>query len=309
MGDVAGQATWTTRAEAIEDFARELADLRESVGRPSFRAMAGRSKVISHTTLHEAVHGNRLPSWATTVEFVKACGADPAAYRDRWEGAARSAGCLARAVVPSLPDPALPLVVEPLVVEPPVVEPLIGPAASPTTGRRRPRRAVTALAAAALLASAGGVAWSVAGHAETPAAAPPPVARDCPVRRANPPAAAPVHAGDRAAFVADVTLPDCSHVARGQRVDKVWRLKNAGSVPWAGYTLHRLDVPQGRDECQTIPDVPVPDTAPGGLVDVEVQVSVPPTAGFCLVRYKMVDGDGVVAFPGSRPVTFQLVVD
>src|SRR3954466_12126592 len=64
-----------------------LRELRESVGNPSFREMSGRSGAISHTTLHEATKGNRLPSWGTTVEFVKACGADPAAYRERWEKA------------------------------------------------------------------------------------------------------------------------------------------------------------------------------------------------------------------------------
>ncbi|PZG29925.1 hypothetical protein C1I98_31570, partial [Spongiactinospora gelatinilytica] len=37
--------------------------------------------------MHEATKGNRLPSWETTTEFVRACGADPAAYRERWERA------------------------------------------------------------------------------------------------------------------------------------------------------------------------------------------------------------------------------
>ena len=75
------------RAEAIEDFAEVLRELRNSVGNPPFREMSGRSGAISHTTLHEATKGNRLPSWETTVEFVKACGVDPAMYRERWERA------------------------------------------------------------------------------------------------------------------------------------------------------------------------------------------------------------------------------
>lgn len=72
------------RAEVIGDFAAALRELRKSVGNPPFREMSGRSGAISHTTLHEATKGNRLPSWGTTVEFVKACGADPAAYRESW---------------------------------------------------------------------------------------------------------------------------------------------------------------------------------------------------------------------------------
>src|SRR3954470_14901523 len=78
------------RADTIDDFAAALRELRKSVGNPPFREMSGRSGAISHTTLHEATKGNRLPSWETTVEFVKACGADPAAYRERWEAANRA---------------------------------------------------------------------------------------------------------------------------------------------------------------------------------------------------------------------------
>ncbi|TDD71495.1 hypothetical protein E1293_33555, partial [Actinomadura darangshiensis] len=75
------------QAEAIAEFAAALRELRNSVGNPPFRELSGRSGAISHTTLHEATKGNRLPSWGTTAEFVKACGADPAAYRERWEKA------------------------------------------------------------------------------------------------------------------------------------------------------------------------------------------------------------------------------
>jgi hypothetical protein len=36
---------------------------------------------------------------------------------------------------------------------------------------------------------------------------------------------------------------------------------------------------------------------------------VPSTPGFCFVRFKLVDAKGKVAFPGSRPVNFQLIVE
>ena len=80
-------------------------------------------------------------------------------------------------------------------------------------------------------------------------------------------------------------------------------------MAWSGYTLHRVDEPQRRDQCQTISDIPIPDTAPGAMVDVKVDVTAPTAATFCFVRFKMVDANGRVAFPGSRPVNFQLIVD
>lgn len=73
---------------AVADFAQALSDARQAAGNPSFREMAGRSGCISHTTLHDAMRGSRLPSWETTVEFVKACGFDPLPWRPRWEAAA-----------------------------------------------------------------------------------------------------------------------------------------------------------------------------------------------------------------------------
>ncbi|WP_436493869.1 NBR1-Ig-like domain-containing protein [Actinokineospora sp. HUAS TT18] len=82
---MAGQAAdEDTRRGLIAGFAGELRDLRVSVGTPSFRKMAGVSGVISHTTLHEAAGGSRFPSWETTREFVKVCGADEREWRAKW---------------------------------------------------------------------------------------------------------------------------------------------------------------------------------------------------------------------------------
>ncbi|GAA2213847.1 hypothetical protein GCM10009850_093100 [Nonomuraea monospora] len=286
------------RAEAIEGFATILRELRSAVGNPPFREMSGRSGAISHTTLHEATKGNRLPSWETTVEFVKACGADPAAYRERWESASqavRSTGAATHA--------------EPAITEPP----------PRGEGRRRlthPAALVTAvviLAGAAVLTvvavnrSSQPPAQSLHVTATSSAVAFSPAT--CPVPATNPPWAAPLHEGDKAEFVEDVTLPDCTRVGAGETVTKVWRLRNAGSVPWKGYSLRRLDPTQQADQCQTISDVPIADTQPGETVDIRTDVTTPRKPGLCYVRFKMVDATGAIVFPGSRPINFQLIVD
>lgn len=74
--------------DRVSAFAAELRQLRKDAGNPSFRIMAGRSGCISHTTLHEATIGSRLPSWQTTREFVRACGGDEHLWRSHWEQAA-----------------------------------------------------------------------------------------------------------------------------------------------------------------------------------------------------------------------------
>jgi hypothetical protein len=335
---VADQAT-KARAEAIEGFAKVLRELRESVGNPAFREMSGRSRAISHTTLHEAAQGNRLPSWATTVEFVKACGADPAEYRERWEQAntvvrsvislhlTRSASdsvsrlSTGNAIVSArVPDSA----VAPEPVRPPgSSDPPSDTGANGETpvapGPRKRRRlwvvlpgvvaavAVVVAVVVALDSGQNSPAKKGNGTAQPLKAQLSPA--DCPMHSPNPPAAPPAHAGDASSFIADITLPDCSHVRRGETASKVWRLKNVGTVPWTGYTLHRLDVPQLRNQCQTISDIPIDDTAPGDLVDIRTEITAPKNPGFCFVRFKMVDAAGHVAFPGSRPVNFQVIVD
>ena len=45
------------------------------------------------------------------------------------------------------------------------------------------------------------------------------------------------------------------------------------------------------------------------MVDVKTDVTAPQTPGLCFVRFKMQDASGKVAFPGSRPVFFQVIIN
>lgn len=304
----------TPRAEAIEQFAAVLRALRTSAGSPSFRTMSGRSHAISHTTLHDAAQGHRLPNWATTAEFVKACFADPAEFRERWEQAHQVVRSAARS-----PDTSEPREGPDEKAE--VDDARDAPPSAPVQAPRRWLRHVVLVTALAVTLAAGSVAVDVvASRADSPqyrhgfsprssAAAQPLTAADCPMRQPNPPAASSLHPGDAGAFIADITLPDCTHVQRRGVSTKTWRFKNIGTVPWRGYVLHRVDLPQQRDQCQTVTDVPIEDTEPGQFVDITVTVAAPNSPGFCFAGFKMEDASGRIAFPGNRPVNFQLVVD
>ena len=86
-----GAATAAERRAAVADFAAALRQLRLEAGKPSFRAMAAATGAISHTTLHEAASGSRLPSWTTTKVYVLACGGREADWHQRWMAAANAA--------------------------------------------------------------------------------------------------------------------------------------------------------------------------------------------------------------------------
>ncbi len=311
------------RTEAVADFAAALRELRNSVGNPSFREMSGRSGAISHTTLHEATKGNRLPSWGTTVEFVKACGADPDDYQERWEQANLTVRANGTGGLPVLAD----VSVASSATEPQSVHVDIGERATqpvdkssdslpaPEGGGRFRLVFAVVLASAVLGVAVFGVvivnrdSGAEEGRPSVASASPKAASPVCPVTAPQVAAAQPLHKGDAAQFIADVTLPDCTRVGSGKTVVKVWRFKNVGTVRWQGYSLLRLDLPQREDQCRTKNRVSIKDTRPGGTVDVRTEVFTPKSPGLCYVRFKMMDASGRVAFPGSRPVNFQVIVN
>ncbi|WP_460365044.1 NBR1-Ig-like domain-containing protein [Actinocorallia lasiicapitis] len=140
---------------------------------------------------------------------------------------------------------------------------------------------------------------------------PPPVAQSpavCPIVSPNPAAAPPLHRGDAANFLGDVTLTDCTRVPVNTTVPKTWRLMNTGTVPWKGYHLRRIDSTDTADQCRTPTHVPIKDTRPGATVDITTDITTPPTPSFCYVRFKVIDAAGRFAFPASRPLNFQLLI-
>ncbi|MFB7265836.1 hypothetical protein ACFCXH_27395 [Streptomyces nojiriensis] len=64
-------------------FAADLRKLRETAGRPPYRALAKRAH-YSSTTLSDAAGGNTFPSLAVTLAYVEACQGDRRAWEARW---------------------------------------------------------------------------------------------------------------------------------------------------------------------------------------------------------------------------------
>ncbi|WP_433288253.1 NBR1-Ig-like domain-containing protein [Micromonospora sp. CA-244673] len=330
---------------AAEEFAEQLRTLRTGVGNPSFRKMAGRSGRISHTTLHEAAAGTRFPSWETTREFVRACEADEAQWRCRWEDAQRP-GTAAHAGpdgvrTPVNTDPQTRAgmcdaattrvvaaetsrAVSSATAGGPVVSGVAtsadlvpaGPQAlraaehlpavqDEVTGARRHRLPWLAAAATVVVVAfvaALGVAVrgrSTAGGSGAVAASSSPQ---------SPPFSDALIPGDSSKFVADVTIPDGTPVKVNARFEKVWALKNVGSVDWHNRFLARTNPTADDDDCQTPDRVAIGDTPPGEQVMISVVVTAPNRPGKCWVSWKMVDEHGQEFFPTRRPVYFMVTV-
>ncbi|MCG5219362.1 NBR1-Ig-like domain-containing protein [Streptosporangium sp. KLBMP 9127] len=259
--------------DLISGFAAELRSLRAAAGNPSFRRMAGRSRRISHTTLHEAAAGSRFPSWATTQEFVRACGGDEGQWRSRWE---RVRDATDRKQAPE-------------------VWPAV-PAADPGPGAPGRRRVIVLGALAIGAAGALVAGFLVLGRQPPPGTASPP--------------SGPLISGDRSRFVTDVTIPDGTLVKVNETFVKVWEIQNSGTIFWRNRYLERDDKPVLPGGCRTVERIPIGDTLPNERVKISVTVTAPSTPGTCVVKWKMVDVNGRILFPTSRPVFFLVhVVD
>jgi WD40 repeat protein len=70
-------------AGPVEQFAFDLRKLREKAGSPGYREL-GRLSHYSASTLADAARGQRLPSLAVALAFVRACGGDEEAWERRW---------------------------------------------------------------------------------------------------------------------------------------------------------------------------------------------------------------------------------
>lgn len=82
-------------------FARDLRQLRNESGKPSYRVLSHRTN-YSASALSQAANGRSLPTLAVTVAFVTACGGDAAEWEQRWQQVAAS---LRTADVPGQTDP------------------------------------------------------------------------------------------------------------------------------------------------------------------------------------------------------------
>ncbi|WP_192579633.1 NBR1-Ig-like domain-containing protein [Micromonospora sp. AMSO31t] len=329
---------------AAETFAEQLRTLRTDVGNPSFRKMAGRSGRISHTTLHEAAAGTRFPSWETTREFVRACEADEAQWRCRWEDAqhprtahagpddaqtpvttdAQTGAGMSDAVTTRVVAAETSRAATAAAAGGPVVSGVTtsadlvpaGPRAlrvaehlpavqdEVTGARRHPLPWLAAAATVVVVALVAALGFAVRGRS-SPGGSGAAAASRSPSPSAFSDALIP---GDSSKFVADVTIPDGTRVKVNARFEKVWALKNVGSVDWHNRFLARTNPTVDDDDCQTPDRVAIGDTPPGEQVMISVLVTAPIRPGKCWVSWKMVDEHGQEYFPSRRPVYFMVTV-
>ncbi len=96
--------------------------------------------------------------------------------------------------------------------------------------------------------------------------------------------------GDRAVFVADVTIPDGKVIAPGASFTKTWKLQNAGTTTWT--TSYSLEYISG-EQMGTVTSVPLPQSvAPGAQIDISVDMVAPTSSGSYQSYWKIKNASG-----------------
>jgi hypothetical protein len=114
---------------------------------------------------------------------------------------------------------------------------------------------------------------------------------------------------DKARFIADVTIPDNTNLAPGQAFTKVWRLRNNGTCTWnEDYKVVFTDgAPMGNPTPLSIPNT----VAPGGTIDLAVDLVAPPSSGTYRGNYMIRNPQGIhfgLGASGQTPFYVQIVV-
>jgi transcriptional regulator with XRE-family HTH domain len=118
--------------------------------------------------------------------------------------------------------------------------------------------------------------------------------------------------GDRSVFRADITIPDGTVVMAGSMFTKVWEVQNLGTLAWENRFLacvdDNIEVRTSRSGkplrvteklTPTITKIPVPYTAPGGIVRLAVDFRAPSLPCTVMSYWKSTFEDGTMCLPNS----------
>lgn len=113
----------------------------------------------------------------------------------------------------------------------------------------------------------------------------------------DPDAANATLSGDRSRFEGDVTIPDGMLMRPAELFVKVWRITNAGSVPWRGRVVRRVGALTGAGRLVSSFETAVPDADPGDSINIVVPLRAPRLDASPEARFFMHESDGRLCYP------------
>jgi transcriptional regulator with XRE-family HTH domain len=113
--------------------------------------------------------------------------------------------------------------------------------------------------------------------------------------------------GDVTAYV-DETIPHGTLMAPGLLFVKTWRIRNVGTVPWRGRRLERQGPLTGPGLITSQRYVPIPNTEPGEVAEIEAVLKAPGYDCSSIAYFKMADEQGFLCFPDEHQLGLDVLV-
>jgi transcriptional regulator with XRE-family HTH domain len=113
--------------------------------------------------------------------------------------------------------------------------------------------------------------------------------------------------GDASTFVSD-TIPHGTLMLPGQVFEKLWRIRNSGTVSWEGRRLERQGPLTGPGLITSLRYVDVPDTKPGNIAEIRAGLKAPTYDCTSIAYFKLIDRDGGLCFPESYQLGLDVLV-
>lgn len=117
------------------------------------------------------------------------------------------------------------------------------------------------------------------------------------------PTYSPTVPGDDATFVSsEESFPDGSIVGAGETIEKVWTIRNSGTVEWSQRYVRRTAGGDTTSELVSELQTAIPRTAPGESCRIAVRITAPRRPGAYYAEWKLVDAQGRYLLPGKQPL-------
>lgn len=100
---------------------------------------------------------------------------------------------------------------------------------------------------------------------------------------------------NKAAFYADVTIPDDTVIRQGEKFTKTWQVRNEGDCTWKDYKL----VYAGGEAMNAAPSNPIPEAKPGDIIEFSVDMTAPGRGGTYLSYWQFSTTSGQTFGVGS----------
>ncbi len=113
---------------------------------------------------------------------------------------------------------------------------------------------------------------------------------------------------NKASFEGDITIPDGTEISSGTSFNKTWKIKNEGTCIWSS-SYQIIFVDGNQMNAPAAVQLTPGSIAPGGSVEVTIQMKAPDAAGNYTGYYRIKAADGTIFGVGPTNASLSVVIN